>query len=153
MEKSIMMNFNKVILMGRITADPVLRTFDDGNKVAIFAIAVNRSWMGSDSQKREEVCFVDCKAFGSRAQAINDFMDKGRPIFIEGHLHLDKWTNSDTKKNMSKLRVVVDNFEFIDKRDGNGESIPAAAGNSFMSGSPEDYNAVVEEAIDSVVEE
>jgi single-strand DNA-binding protein len=148
-----MMNFNKVILMGRVTADPVLRVFDDGNKVVSFSIATNRTWKGSDNQKREEVCFVDCKAFGSRAQAINDFMDKGRPIFIEGHLHLDKWVDADSQKNMSRLRVVVDNFEFLDKKSDSEDAIPAALGNSFMSGSPEDYDAVVEDAIEAAAKE
>ena len=141
-----MMNYNKVILMGRVTANPVLRVFDDGSKVVNFTLATNRTWKGTDGQRREDTCFTDCKAFGTRAQAINDFVHKGRPLFIDGHLHLDKWVDKDTQKNKSRLRVVVDNFEFIDKKSENGE-IPASAGNSFMAGSEDSFDALVDEAV------
>ena len=143
-----MMNYNKVILMGRVTADPVLKVFDDDSKVSIFTLATNRTWRGTDGQKREEACFIDCKAFGTRAQAISDFVQKGRPLFLEGHLHLDKWVDKDTQKNVSKLRVVVDNFEFIDKKSDNG-GIPESAGSSFMAGSEDSFDTLVEEAIAS----
>lgn len=142
-----MMNFNRVILMGRLTAHPTLRVFDDGNKVVNFCIATNRTWKGADDQRREETCFVDCKAFGTRAQAISDYFPKGRPLFIEGHLHLEKWVDKDTQKNMSRLRVVVDNFEFLDKKSSTEDGIPASAGNSFMSGSHDDFDSVVDDAV------
>lgn len=145
-----MMNYNKVILMGRVTANPILRVFDDGNKVVTFSLATNRTWKGTDGERREEVCFTDCKAFGARAQAINDFITKGRPLFLEGHLHLDKWTDKDTQKERSRLRVVVDNFEFIDKKSDSEDGIPASAGASFMSGSEDSFDAITDDADDAV---
>ncbi len=146
-----MMNYNRVMLMGRLTANPILRVFDDGNKVVNFSIATNRTWKGADNQRREETCFVACKAFGTRAQAINDYFSKGRPLFIEGHLYQEKWVNKDTQKNMTKLRVVVDNFEFLDKKSSTEDGIPASAGNSFMSGSADDFDAVVDDAVTTEV--
>lgn len=142
-----MMNYNKVILMGRVTANPILRVFDDGSKVVTFSLATNRTWKGTDNQRREEVCFTDCKAFGTRAQAINDFVQKGRPLFLEGHLHLDKWVDKNTQKNVSKLRVIVDNFEFIDKKS-EASTIPAVAGNSFMDGSEDNFDSIVENTVE-----
>ncbi len=142
-----MMNFNRVILMGRLSGHPTLKVFDDGNKVVNFSIATNRTWKGTDGQRREEVCFVDCKAFGTRAQAISDYFPKGRPLFVEGHLHQEKWVDKNTQKNMSKLRVIVDNFEFLDKKSPTEDGIPASAGNSFMSGSADDFDSVVDEAV------
>ena len=136
-----MMNFNKVILMGRLTSDPKLRTFDGGGKVVSFTVATNRSWKSSDGQRKEESCFTDCKAFGQLAQTIADYMAKGRPIHIDGHLHDDKWEDKETGKEVYRKRVIVDSFEFIDKKS-NDESVSSSDSNSFMSGSPDDYDTI-----------
>ena len=71
------------------------------------AAALN-SGLGS----REETCFVDCRSFGRNAENINKYCKKGRPLFVEGRLSYDSWTAQDGSKR-SKLRVTVENFQFI----------------------------------------
>ncbi|NCV38329.1 MAG: NAD+ synthase, partial [Betaproteobacteria bacterium] len=65
----------------------------------------------------EEVTFVDVECFGPRAEAVGRFFSKGRPIFVEGRLKLDQWESKDGEKR-SAIRVVLDNFEFVDALDG-----------------------------------
>jgi single-strand DNA-binding protein len=116
-----MPNLNKVMLMGNLTRDPEIKYTPKGTAIANFGIAVNRTFTPSDGgEKREEVTFIDLEAWGRTAEIIGEFFKKGRPIFIEGRLKLDQWDDKTTGKKMSKLRVVVETFEFLGSRDGGG---------------------------------
>ena len=107
-----MANFNKVILLGNLTRDPQLSYLPSQTAVVDFGLAINRNWTGSDGQKKEEVCFVDCRAFGKPAETINKYCKKGNPLLVEGRLTFDSWTGKDGAKR-SRLRVTVESFQFI----------------------------------------
>ena len=107
-----MANLNKVMLMGNLTRDPQLSYTPNQTAVVDFGLAVNRRWTGQDGNKREETCFVDCRAFGRQAENINKYLSKGRAVFIEGRLTFDSWTAQDGSKR-SKHRVTVENFQFL----------------------------------------
>lgn len=115
-----MASFNKVILMGNITRDIELRTTPSGQSVARIGLAVNRNWTGQDGEKREEVTFVDCDAWGKTAEIMAKYLSKGRPVFIEGRLKLDQWDDKETGQKRSKMGVVIESFQFIDSRQGAG---------------------------------
>lgn len=112
--------FNKVLLMGNLTRDPQLSYLPSQTAVVEFGLAVNRKWTGAGGEKKEEVCFVDCRAFGKPAETLNKYMSKGRAIFIEGRLDFNSWTAQDGSKR-SKHRVTVENFQFIGDRGGQGQ--------------------------------
>ena len=107
-----MANFNKVLLIGNLTRDPQLSYTPSQTAVVEFGLAVNRNWTGQDGQKKEETCFVDCTAFGKRAETINKYLTKGRPVLVEGRLTFSSWTAQDGTKR-SRLRVTVENFQFL----------------------------------------
>ncbi|MCK4601082.1 MAG: single-stranded DNA-binding protein, partial [Phycisphaerae bacterium] len=107
-----MANYNKVILMGNLTRDPQLSYLPSQTPVVEIGLAVNRKWKGQDGQKREEACFVDCRAYGKQAEVMNQYLSKGRPILIEGRLQLSSWEDKEGNKR-SKLRVVVERFQFL----------------------------------------
>ena len=107
-----MANFNKVFLIGNLTRDPQLSYLPSQTAVVEFGLAVNRRWTGKDGTKKEETCFVDCRAFGKPAETLNKYMSKGRPLLVEGRLTLDSWTAQDGSKR-SKHRVTVENFQFL----------------------------------------
>ncbi len=109
------MNYNKVILGGNLTRDPQLSYTPNQTAVVDFGLAVNRKW-GKDGEKKEETCFVDCRAFGSTAENINKYVNKGDNFFIEGRLTFDSWTAQDGTKR-SKHRVTVESFQFLSKRE------------------------------------
>lgn len=109
------MNFNKTFLAGYLTRDPQLSYTPNQTAVVDFGIATNRKWKGQDGLEHEETCFVDCRAFGKRAEVIANHLDKGSPLFVEGRLTFDSWEAQDGSKR-SKLRVTVKNFQFIGKQ-------------------------------------
>ena len=116
-----MSSLNKVFLMGNLTRDPQLKYLPTNNTaVAEFGLAVNRRWKGPNGEDREETAFVDCSAFGKTGELINQYFQKGKPIFIEGRLKFDSWDDKQGGGKRSKLTVVVDNFQFIGGRDGGG---------------------------------
>lgn len=114
-------SFNKVFLMGRLTRDPEARSFANGGKVVNFGFAVNERKKNRDTGKWEETpVFVDCEAFnrgehGHTADLVEQYLQKGSQAFIEGRLRLDEWTDSTGYKK-SKLKIVVDNVQFLDSR-------------------------------------
>jgi single-strand DNA-binding protein len=144
-----MPNYNKVLLMGRLTRDPEVKYTSGGTAIAKLSMAVNRNWTNKEGQKQEDTTFVDVDAFGRQAEVIGQYFKKGNPIFIEGNLRLDQWDDKQTGEKRSKLKVVLDRFEFIDsKGDGGGggggyqsqSNAPAASGASSAPASslPED---------------
>lgn len=116
-----MPNLNKVMLMGNLTRDPEVKYTPKGTAIADFAIATNRSFTSDSGEKREEVTFVDCEAFGRVAEIINEYCKKGRPIFIEGRLKLDTWDDKQTGAKRSKMKVIVENMQLLGSRDGGGQ--------------------------------
>ena len=106
------MNFNKIILAGNLTRNPQLSYTPNQTAVVDFGLAVNNRWTSKDGEKKEEVCFVDCRAFGRAAENINKYLSKGRQLLVEGRLTFDSWTAQDGTKR-SKHRVTVMSFQFI----------------------------------------
>jgi len=118
-----MPNYNRVILMGNMTRDPQLRYTPSGQAVADFGLAVNRRRRSNDGERRDEAVFVDVTAWGRQAEVINEHFSKGRPIFLEGRLQLDEWTSQDGTRR-SKLKVVLEQFQFITPRNAPREGGP-----------------------------
>ncbi len=113
-----MPNLNKVMLMGNLTRDPELRFTGSNTAICKIGMAINRNWTDRNTnEKREETTFVDCTAFGRQAEVINQYMQKGRPIYIEGRLNLNQWQDQQGN-NRSKLEVIVEHFQFLGGRDG-----------------------------------
>jgi len=114
-----MANFNKVILAGNLTRDPQLNYTPSQTAVCEFGLAINRRYRGGDGQQRDDTCFVECQAWGKAAEIINQYMSKGRPLLVEGRLTYDSWEGKDGQKR-SKLRVTVENFQFLGSGQGGG---------------------------------
>lgn len=117
-----MANFNRVMLMGRLTRDPDLRYTSSGTAVADFNMAINRKFTTNDGEARRETCFVDVTVWRRLAEVASSSLQRGSPVFVEGRLHLDTWKGPGGEKR-SKLRVVAENVQFLDgKEDDDGEA-------------------------------
>ena len=140
-----MANLNKVLLMGNLTRDVQLSYTPNNTAVAELGLAINRTWVGQDGQKHEETCFVDCQMYGRRAEVLNKYLGKGDPLFIEGRLKFDSWDAKDGTKR-SKLRVVIEDFQFLGRGGGGGARRPEQGGRPAQATpaqtapSPEDYS-------------
>jgi single-strand DNA-binding protein len=140
-----MANLNKVMLIGRLTRDPEVRVFANGGKVAKFGFAVNnRKKDQQTGQWVDDPVFLEVDAFnrgdfGKLADLVESSLRKGHQVFLEGHLKLDQWTGQDGQKR-SQLKVVLDNMQFLEKRqDGGGSySAPPARRSAPSSAAPPD---------------
>lgn len=115
-----MANLNKVMLIGNLTRDVELRSLPSGNSIAQIGLAINRNWTGQDGEKREEVTYVDCEAWGKTGEIMAKYLQKGRPVFIEGRLKLDTWDDKESGAKRSKMKVVVESFQFLDSGNRGG---------------------------------
>ena len=106
------MSYNKVIMVGNLTRDPKLSFLPSQTAVVEIGLAINRKFKKSDGSQGEEVCFVDCKMFGKRAEVINKYLAKGNPLLIEGRLCRDEWQSQDGSKR-SKHYIMIESFEFL----------------------------------------
>ncbi len=128
--------FNKVILMGNLTRDPEVRTTPNGQSVANFSLAVNRSWKGADGNQQEAVSYIDCVAWGRIGEVIAQYMQKGRPILVSGRLDQRSWDQEGQKR--SKVEVVVEDFNFVGGGSGGNSGGGDYESNNFNSPSPKE---------------
>ena len=110
--------------MGNLTRDPELKRTSSDMAVAQVSIAVNRQYKDRNGEQVKETTFVDCEAWGRTAEVMAQYLSKGKSVFVEGRLKLDQWQDKDGN-NRSKLKVVIEKFEFIDSK-GNQSSTPPA---------------------------
>lgn len=112
------MNANLVAIGGNLTRDVDVKYTQNNKAVASFGIAINSRYKAADGTPKEETTFVDCEAWGATAETIGKFFTKGKPIYVVGRLKTDTWQDKETGANRSKMKVVVDSFQFVGKPDG-----------------------------------
>ena len=113
------MSINRVTISGNLTRDPEFRATQSGSSVLSFSVAVNDRRQNAQTGEWEDVPnYVDCTMFGRRAEGLKDYLSKGTKVAIEGKLRWSQWQDRETGKNRSKLEVIVDQIEFLSRRDG-----------------------------------
>jgi single-strand DNA-binding protein len=139
-----MASLNKVMLIGRLTRDPEVKTFADGGKVANVGFAVNNRKKNPDSGEWEDVpVWVDLKAFNREtgrklADLFERNLKKGQQAYVEGHLALEEWTGKEDGKKRSKTVVYVDDLRFLEKREGGGAASAKPVGKPVGKKTPGD---------------
>ena len=123
-----MPSLNKVLLMGNLTRDPELRVTPKGTPICQFSLAINRQFKMESGESREEVIFVDIEAWGKQGETIAKYMTKGRPLYVEGRLRLDQWEDKNTKEKRSRMKVVLEQFQFLGDSRGGGAGGSGGAG-------------------------
>lgn len=113
------MNLNKVFLIGRLTADPQLRTTTGGQAVASFGIATNRVWTDKQGQKQEDVQFHNVVVWGRQAEIASQFLKKGSMAMIEGRLQNRSWQDKQGQ-NRTTTEVVCERMQFGPRAAGSG---------------------------------
>ena len=116
-----MASFNRVILIGNLTRDPEVKYIPSGMAVAELGLAVNRYFNDkTTNERKEETTFVDVTLWGRTAELAGEYLAKGRPVMIEGRLHLDTWDDKQTGQKRSKLKVVGETMQFLGSGPGGG---------------------------------
>ena len=112
-----MPSFNKVILMGNLTADPELKQTPSGVSVTSFGIAVERRFQSQNGQR--EVDFINIVCWRQTAEFVAKYFSKGRPILICGTLQTRSWVDNNNQKRYT-TEVVADEVSFVGKKDDSG---------------------------------
>jgi single-strand DNA-binding protein len=115
-----MANLNKVMLIGNLTRDPEVRYTPKGTAVADLGLAINRYYQGDNGERQEETTFVDVTLWGKQAELAQQYLGKGRPVYIEGRLQMDTWEDKQSGQKRSKIKIVCENMQFLGSRDGGG---------------------------------
>jgi single-strand DNA-binding protein len=110
------MDLNKVMIIGRLTRDPELRTTPQGQQVCSFGLATNRSWKDQQTgDKKEQVEFHNLVAWGKLAEIISQYLSKGRRMYAEGRLQTREWQAQDGSKR-NRTEIVVENMIMLDSK-------------------------------------
>ena len=121
------MDVNKVIIVGRLTRDPEIRTTPQGVSVTNFGVATNFVYKNQEGQKTEQVEFHNVVAWRKLAEIVGQYMKKGRRVMVEGRLQTRNWEANDGTKRQ-RTEIVADNVIFLDGRSGE-EGGPAPSQN------------------------
>ena len=127
------LNVNTVILAGHLTRDPEMRSLAGEKVVVNFSLAINRRYKGNDGEIKEDSTFVDCEAWGRTAELVGQYLAKGSAAYVEGRLKLDNWQDKDGK-NRSRLKVVVENVQFVGPPKSKGATSTTDTAEPVLSG-------------------
>lgn len=110
-----MRTVNKVILIGNITRDPLVKTTESNKKVAMFTIATNRYYKTADGEQKSESEFHNCVVWGNLAERCEKFLNKWKLVYAEGRLKTRVIEKEDWTKSY-KTEVVVSSIIFLNKK-------------------------------------
>ena len=127
-------NFNKVILGGRLTADPELKTTQSGIAVVSFSIAVNRRYTKSSAQQ-SETDFFNVTAWRQTAEFVSRYFKKGSSICVVGTIQNNKWTDQQGATRY-RTDIVADEVMFVDSRSESGSSFGGDDSDTFGGSTP-----------------
>lgn len=121
------MDLNKVMIIGRLTRDPEIRTTPNGANVASFSVATGFTWTDQQGQKKEQTEFHNVVAWRKLADIIGQYLKKGSQVYIEGRLSTRSWEGQDGKKNY-RTEIVADNMIMLGRPGGaSAPASPASA--------------------------
>jgi single-strand DNA-binding protein len=129
-----MASFNKVILIGNLTADPELKQTQNGISVTSFSIAVSRRFSSKSQDNAQQADFINVVAWRNTAEFITKYFQKGKSILIVGSLQTRNWTDQNGQKRYI-TEVVAEEAQFVEKK---GEGVSAGAAPAPYGASPKD---------------
>jgi single-strand DNA-binding protein len=146
------MNFNKAIIIGRVTKDPEVRTTPSGQSVATLSVATNRVWNSNSGERQEKTEFHNIVAWGKLAEICGQYLVKGQEVMFEGRLETRTWEGQDGQKR-SRTEIIAENMQMGSKPrggEGGGSYEKPAGGQAASRGSepaPAKENEAFEEEI------
>ncbi len=127
-----MVSLNKVMLIGNVGTDPEMRFTPNGNPVTSFTMATNRVFQSPEGERKQETDWFNIVAWGKLAEQCNQFLTKGRRVYVEGRMHTRSWEGQDGQKR-SRTEIVASRVLFLDRQSlanlpATGEAAPPAEG-------------------------
>lgn len=128
-------SLNKVFLVGGLTRDPELRRIPSGTAVTTLGLAIDDSFQTRSGEKTERTLYVDVDVWDRAAENCVQYLAKGRAVLVEGRLQMDQWTDKETGKKRSQIKVRAERIQFLGspKREGEGGG---GQGGGYGGGAP-----------------
>lgn len=115
------MSFNKIILVGNLGRDPELRYTPQGTPVCSFTIATNEKRKDRAGEMQDVTTWFRVTLWGRQAEAASQYLTKGRPVYIEGRLRVEEWTDRDGRQRYT-LEVHATDMQFVGGRTDEGHT-------------------------------
>lgn len=143
------MNVNKVILVGRLTRDPEIRTTPTGQSVATIGMATNNFWTDKSGQKQEKTEFHTVILWGRQAEIAGQYLTKGQECFIEGRLQTREYTAKDGSQRRT-TEIIGENMQLGSRALGTSAGSGAPRAQSGAATAPKQTAPVQEEEIPTI---
>ena len=138
---------NCVVLLGRLTADPELRSTSSGVSVARFRIAVDRAYARPGEEKQTD--FIPVTAWRNTADFVSKYFRKGSMIAVQGELRMNTYQDKTTGQNRTTYEVMANSVSFTGSKAESGTGMPGSGENnnaaSYSNANTEDFSTVVED--------
>ena len=122
-----MASVNRATILGNLGKDPETRYLPDGKEVCNFSVATTTYWTDKGSgQKKEETEWHRITCYGRTAEIAGQYLEKGKPVYVEGRIRTRKWEDKDGVTRYS-TEIIADSIQLLGSRDG-GSSRPPAEG-------------------------
>lgn len=108
-----MANLNKTMIIGRLTADPIVKETPSGKRIVWLKLATSRREKDQQGNYSDRTTFFDAKCLGSLADTAAKYLLKGREIYLEGRLDMEQWIDKQTQQQRSKIPIIVENIQFL----------------------------------------
>lgn len=126
------MNVNKAIICGNLTRDPEARALPSGQSISNFAIATNRIYNDANGERQEQVEFHNVVAFGKLAEICNQYLARGRLVYVEGRIQTRSWDDQDGNKKY-RTEIVAETMQMGPRPAGSGEYKPKAEEDTIVT--------------------
>ncbi|MDE0022372.1 MAG: single-stranded DNA-binding protein [Candidatus Poribacteria bacterium] len=132
--------FNKVIMLGRLTQDPELRHLDSGTAVATLRLASGTSYTTRDGERKEDTCFIDVSVWDRTAENCCQYLGRGSQVLVEGRLKYEQW-ETETGEKRSTYRIQAFTVQFLGSpRDSEGGGFAKEEGEGGYTRSQPSYD-------------
>jgi single-strand DNA-binding protein len=128
---------NKIIVIGNVGRDPEMRYLPSGQSVTNFSVASNRRYATSDGEQREETQWFNVSAWGRLAETCNQYLTRGRQVYVEGRLSTRTYTGQDGQQRFS-VDINANEVQFLGGAGGMGDDRPDYGGGVTGGGPPQD---------------
>lgn len=136
-----MASFNKIIIIGNLTRDPEYKAMTTGRGLCKLSIASNRQYRNKQTNALvSDVCYIEVEVWGPQADNCKQYLQKGRPVLVEGYLKQDNWESEGQKR--SKHAIVAENVVFLGSRSGAEASEDTVFGAKSASTTPSKDNSM-----------
>lgn len=143
------MDLNKVMLIGRLTRDPEIRSTPGGANVASFSVATSFNWTDQSGQKKEQTEFHNVVAWRKLADIIGQYVKKGSQIYIEGRLQTRSWDDQKTGTKKYRTEIVADSMIMLGRAGASGGSPAQSSSSPIQIDQPEPTASLPDIQIDN----